>query len=119
VLTDNGAQFNAKFFIAVCRELGIEKLFSTAYHPRTNGQVERYNRTIVNALRGNVSERQNTWDEYNSAITLGIICRIHSSLGLAPFELALSRPPPSISVEHHQSSTEESHETLKLSFLKR
>ena len=77
VLTDNGTQFNAKFFLAVCRELGIEKLFATAKHPQTNGQVERYNRTILNALRGYVSERQNTWDEYPSAITFWYNCRIH------------------------------------------
>ena len=119
VLTDNGTQFNAKFFLAVCRELGIEKLFTTAYHPQTNGQVERYNRTIVNALRGYVSERQNTWDEYTSAITFGYNCRIHSSLGLAPFELVLSRPPPSLSVEHPEPGIQESHETVKLRFLKR
>jgi hypothetical protein len=29
VLTDKGTQFNAKFFLAVCRELGIEKLVTT------------------------------------------------------------------------------------------
>jgi transposase InsO family protein len=78
VLTDNGTQFNAKFFLALCRELGIEKLFKTAYHPQTKGEVERYNITIVNALRGYVSELQNTWDEYTSAITFGYKCRIHS-----------------------------------------
>jgi transposase InsO family protein len=71
VLTGNGTQFNAKFFLAVCRELGIEKLFTTAYHPQTNGQVERYNRTIVNALREYFRERQSTWDEYTSANTFG------------------------------------------------
>jgi Integrase zinc binding domain len=54
-LTDNGAQFSAKFFLAVCRELGVSKVFTTAYHPQTNGQVERYNRTIINSLRGYVS----------------------------------------------------------------
>jgi Integrase zinc binding domain len=68
-LTDNGAQFSAKFFLAVCRELGISKLFRTAYHPQTNGQVERYNRKIINSLRGYVSKRQNDWDEFNSALT--------------------------------------------------
>ena len=50
LLTDNGTQFNAKFFLAVCRELGIAKIFTTAYHPQTNGQVERFNRTIINSL---------------------------------------------------------------------
>jgi Integrase zinc binding domain/Integrase core domain len=39
LLMDNGTQFNAKLFLAVCRELGIEKIFTTAYHPQTNGQV--------------------------------------------------------------------------------
>jgi Integrase core domain/Integrase zinc binding domain len=40
-LTDNGPQFTAKFFQAVCTELGVKKTFTTAYHPQTNGQLER------------------------------------------------------------------------------
>jgi Integrase core domain len=31
LLSDNGTQFTAKFFIEVCRELGIAKVFTTAY----------------------------------------------------------------------------------------
>jgi transposase InsO family protein len=58
LLTDNGTQFNAKFFLAVCRELGIAKIFTTAYHPQTNGQVERLNRTVINSLRRYVERRQ-------------------------------------------------------------
>jgi Integrase core domain/Integrase zinc binding domain len=34
--TDNGPQFTAKFLLAVCAELGIKKIFTTAYHPQTN-----------------------------------------------------------------------------------
>jgi transposase InsO family protein len=49
VLTDNRPQFVAKFFLAVCRELGMEKVFSSAYHPQRNGQVEWFNRTILSA----------------------------------------------------------------------
>jgi transposase InsO family protein len=52
LLADNDTRFNAKFFLAVCRELGIAKIFKTTYHPQTNGQVERFNRTIINSLRG-------------------------------------------------------------------
>jgi Integrase zinc binding domain/Integrase core domain len=33
LLSDNGTQFTAKFFIEVCRELGIAKVFTTAYSP--------------------------------------------------------------------------------------
>jgi transposase InsO family protein len=40
-ITDNGPQLTAKFFQAACAELGTKKTFTTAYHPQTNGQVER------------------------------------------------------------------------------
>ena len=62
LLSDNGPQFAAKFFQAVCTELGIKKLFTTAYHPQANGQVERYNRTLVQALRAYVSKRLDDWE---------------------------------------------------------
>jgi transposase InsO family protein len=99
LLSDNGTQFTAKLFVEVCRELGIAKVFTTAYHPQTNGQVERFNRTILNALRTYVAKSQSDWDEYTSAITFGSNSRIHASLGFAPFELILSRPPPSLALE--------------------
>jgi transposase InsO family protein len=119
VLTDKGTQFTAKFFLAVCRGLGIGKVFTTAYHPQTNGQVERFNRTILNSLRGYLSQYQNNWDEFISAITFGYNCRIHSSLGLAPFELVLSCPPQPLSAEHLESGNELSPTTEKLRFLQR
>jgi transposase InsO family protein len=37
LLKDNGTQFNAKVLLVVCRELGIAKIITNAYHPQTNG----------------------------------------------------------------------------------
>ena len=99
LLSDNGTQFTAKFFLEVCRELWIAKVFTTAYHPQTDGQVERFNRTILNALRAYVAKSQADWDDFTSAITYGYNSRIHASLGFAPFELVLSRPPPPLAME--------------------
>jgi transposase InsO family protein len=99
LLTDSGPQFTAKFFQAVCAELGIHKVFPTAYHPQTNGQVERYNRTILDSLRGYVAARQDDWYDYTSAVTFAYNCRVHSSFGMPPFELALKRPPLSLSLQ--------------------
>jgi hypothetical protein len=86
---------------------------------QTNGQVERYNRTILNALRGYVSERQSDWDEFTSAITFSYNCKLLSSLGLAPFELVLSRPQPPISVESSETFSESTPENVRLHFLHR
>jgi hypothetical protein len=79
--------------------------------------VERFNRTIVNSLRGYIAGQQGYWDEYTAAITFGYNCRIHSSLGIAPFELVLSRQPPPLAVETRESGNEDTPETVKLIFL--
>jgi transposase InsO family protein len=77
LLTDNDPQFTAKFFQAVCSELGIHKVFTTAYHPQTNGQVERYNRTILASLRRYMANRQDDWDDYTSTVTYENNFRVH------------------------------------------
>jgi hypothetical protein len=119
LLTNNGTQFNAKVFLAVYRELGVAKIFTTTYHPQTDGQVERFNKTIINSLRGYVERRQNDWDVYTSAITFGYNCRVHSSLNLAPFELILSRPPPILSVGPSEAEFQDTSSSAKLRFITR
>jgi transposase InsO family protein len=47
LLTDNGSQFVAKFFQTFCRILGVKQVFTSAYRPSTNGQTERFNRTVI------------------------------------------------------------------------
>jgi hypothetical protein len=46
LLSDHGPAFEANLFKAVCDELGIDKVYSTPYHPEANGQVERQNRSV-------------------------------------------------------------------------
>ena len=58
LLTGNGTQFTATFFRKVCRILKIRKAFTAECHPQTNGQAERFNRTIVAAIRNYVSDSQ-------------------------------------------------------------
>ena len=99
LLSDNGTQFSSKFFQACCIELGIKQVFTTAYHPQCNGQVERFNRTILSQLRAYVGEHQNDWDLYHGALTYSYNNQIHSSTGVTPFELVLSRPPPQLAVQ--------------------
>lgn len=47
VLNENGPQFLLKFFQAVCTKISTTPPTTAKYHPRTNGQVEQYNSTIV------------------------------------------------------------------------
>lgn len=58
VLSDDGKQFASKFFIAVCGIPRVRNLFTSTYHPQTNGQTERFNRTILAGLRHFIAEDQ-------------------------------------------------------------
>jgi hypothetical protein len=93
LLIDNGTQFISKFFQTVCRLLGVKLLFNTAYHPSTNGQVERFNQTVLKSATNFVSEHQDDWDEIAGVATYAYNTTIQSTTGFAPFELILSRVP--------------------------
>jgi hypothetical protein len=68
-LSDNGHHFTSGFFKTCRKAMGVQHIFTSAYHPQANGQVERFNRTILARLRALVGEEQGTWDLYSSAIT--------------------------------------------------
>ena len=56
-------------FQDVCLIMGVKNLYTTAYHPRTNGQTERFNWTIVSSLRHYVNSDQNDWDDCITLLT--------------------------------------------------
>jgi hypothetical protein len=47
MVTDNGKQFDCDHFREWCAELGIRKSFSTPVFPKSNGQVEATNKTLI------------------------------------------------------------------------
>ena len=100
LLSDNGKQFVAQLFQSVCKILGVSNIFTATYHPQTNGQVERYNRTILSMLRNYVNEHQSDWDEYVSALTYAYNTHVHRTTKTTPFSLVLSREPPPYAAYH-------------------
>ena len=99
LLSDNGSQFASRLFISICRILGVKNKFTTTYHPQCNGQVERFNRTVLQALRHYVADHPKDWDLFTDALTYAYNTQVHNSTGCTPFELVLSKPPSSLALE--------------------
>ena len=107
LLSDNGSQFTSKLFQFICTELGIRNAFATTYHPQTNGQVERFNRTILAGLRAFVMDNAKTWPEFVGPLTYAYNTQVHPSLGVTPFQLVLSRPPGSAIIRQEPAYRDE------------
>lgn len=75
ITTDQGRQFESALFEKLTKKLGISRLRTTAYHPQSNGIVERWHRSLKAALiaRGN----RNHWTQELPTVLLGLRNAIH------------------------------------------
>ena len=84
IFTDQGRNFESGLFSALCSILQIHKTRTTAYRPSLNGQSERYNRTLMDAVRCFVGKRQNDWDVYIPQLAGAIRATVNRSTGQTP-----------------------------------
>jgi len=61
VVSDHGPQFVARFTRELYRLLRIKLASSTAWHPQTNGQMERVNQELNQYLQLFVNKWQDNW----------------------------------------------------------
>lgn len=87
ILSDRDPRFTAHFWKAFWSQLGTTLTMSTAYHPQTDGQTERANRTLEEMLRSRVNFAQTDWDEHLAVAELAINNAKQASTGYTPFYL--------------------------------
>lgn len=88
LITDRGTCFTSIQFKSFVLELGIKHILNAVATPRANGQVERFNRTVLDALGARChGEKENTWDDYIGEIQLSLNTTINKSTGKSPSEL--------------------------------
>ncbi|CAF2776115.1 unnamed protein product [Rotaria sp. Silwood2] len=75
------------------KQIGTTHLYSTPYHPQTNGQVERYNSTMDAKIAALSNLRKTDWDDQLPFVTFNYNTSIHSSTKQIPFEMMYGRSP--------------------------
>lgn len=90
VVTDNGTAFTSNTFRTFLKQNGIQYKTTAPYNPSTNGQVERFVRTLKQSLRSSLREGK---DIYNSLLQLLFQYRImpHQGTGVSPSIKMFSR----------------------------
>jgi hypothetical protein len=94
IISDEGGEFNAK---KICEELyeifKIKKLTTSPYHQQTNGQCERFNRTMSGMLAKYVKDNQANWDKYLPTCILEYNCSKHSTTKETPYFMVFNQEP--------------------------
>ena len=89
--SDQGRNFESLLFQEMCKLLGANKTRTCPYRPNSDGQVERFNRTLQQMLKTLVSEARDDWDDLLPYVTMAYRSTPHESTGCTPNILMLGK----------------------------
>ena len=85
VISDQGPQFTLSFYQNLYRNLNIKPCLSTAFHPQSDGQTERFNQVLEQYLKCYVSNHQDDWVKWIKMAQFAYNNQDHSATGYSPF----------------------------------
>src|SRR5260370_18121246 len=93
IISDRDRRFTSKFWQELWKLCGTQLKMSTAYHPQTDGQTERANRTLEEILRHYVGNKQDDWDKHLTAAQIAVNSSVQASTGFTPYYLNYGYEP--------------------------
>jgi len=69
ITTDQGRQFESRLFASLTSLLGVHRIRTSPYHPSSNGLVERFHRTMKQAI---MSRQDPKWTDSLPLVLLGL-----------------------------------------------
>lgn len=89
VTTDRGSQFESRLFQALIQLIGARRTRTTAYHPASNGMVERFHRSLKSAIRCHATTE---WIDVLPTVLLGLRASVKEDLKTSAAELVYGVP---------------------------
>src|SRR4051812_27252552 len=91
ISSDRGSLFTSRYWRSFQEALGTILHLSTAYHPQSQGQVERVNQVLEDMLRACVISFGKKWEESLPLAKFSYNNSYHASLKMAPYEVLYGR----------------------------
>ena len=97
--SDQGRQFESRLLQGICKILGIKKTRTTPFNPKSDGMVERFNRTLLSMLVTMIQpdKHQRDWDRYIPFATAAYRSSVHETINETPnmmmFGREVAQPP--------------------------
>ena len=93
ILTDQGGCFESQLYKEILAIAQIGKVRTTPYHPSTNGQCERFNRTLIAMIGTLPSEVKCSWEDWVATLCHAYNCTVSGVTGYSPYYLMFGRLP--------------------------
>ena len=90
LVSDNGPQFTSDEFSCFMKANGIKHILTSPYHPKSNGEAERFVQTLKNALRRERQESDSIHTKL-SRFLMSYRTTPNTTTGVTPSELFLGR----------------------------
>ncbi len=87
IQTDRGTNFTSKLFVQTLKQFGIKHELSSAYHPQSQGAVERFHQTLKMMLRTYCLASGKDWAESLPFLLFAVREVEQESLGFSPADL--------------------------------
>ncbi|XP_015585621.1 uncharacterized protein LOC107263200 [Cephus cinctus] len=84
VTTDRASQFETDFFNAITNLVDAQRVRTTAYHPASNGMIERWHRSLKSAI---MCHENDSWIDILPTVLLGLRTSIKEDIKTATAEL--------------------------------
>ena len=105
LLSDRGPQFVSAFWSSFFSLLQTDIRLTSSYHPQSNGGSERFNRTLIEALRCFVNARQDNWDQYLVHFEFAYNISVNPATGLSPSSSNSHKTPELLGIWCWQGGT--------------
>uniref|UniRef100_A0A3Q3RXN3 Integrase catalytic domain-containing protein n=1 Tax=Mastacembelus armatus TaxID=205130 RepID=A0A3Q3RXN3_9TELE len=87
IQSDQGSNFMSKVFAQVMAELKVTHQTSSAYHPESQGALERFHQTLKSMIQKFCTESDREWDEGLLLLLFAVRETCQESLGFSPADL--------------------------------
>ena len=93
ILSDNGMEFKNSLMYQVLQQLGIEKIVSALYHPKSNGKLEVFHKYLKPTLKKLCGKVPANWDKYLNQVLTHYRVALNLATAETPFFLVYGRDP--------------------------
>ena len=87
IQSDQGSNFMSGRFQQIVYQMGAKQITSTAYHPESQGALERFHSTLKTMIIAFCQENEKDWDEGVHLLLFAARESVQELLGFSPFEL--------------------------------